>query len=105
VLAIAKRAPEDLGEEGADRLARRQFLVAPDALGNAPVDVVVERLLVERAFVPKGVVEAGAGDPGLPDQVATSTASSSNSRGLAIRDRPRRANTPASCNICCQAAL
>jgi hypothetical protein len=68
-LTIAERALDDFREEVADRLAWRQSFAAPDAVGNALVDVVVERLLIKRAFVAEGVVEAGAGDSRLLDQV------------------------------------
>ena len=46
----------------ADRFARRQCFAAPDAVGDALLDIVVERPLIERTLVPEGVVEAGAGD-------------------------------------------
>jgi hypothetical protein len=42
---------------------------APDAVCNALVDIVVQRLLIERALVAEGVVEAGAGYSRLLDQV------------------------------------
>src|SRR5258708_31841839 len=69
-LTIAKRALQNLREEVADRLSWRQPFAAPNAICNASVDIVVQRLLIERALVAKGVVEAGAGDARLLDQVA-----------------------------------
>ena len=70
----------NLVEERADHLDGRQLFQPRDPIPNRLRQVADERLAIQRPFIAKGVVKAGAGDPHPFRQVAD--------RGLAKALRP-----------------
>ena len=70
MLMVVERPPDDLGEEGANCLARCQRLAAADAIYDAILDVVIQRPLIERPLIAERVVETGACDPRFLDKIA-----------------------------------
>jgi hypothetical protein len=70
MLAVVERSADDLVEEGANCLARRQRLAAADTIYDAILDVAIQRPLIERPLIAERVIETGARDPRFLDEIA-----------------------------------
>jgi hypothetical protein len=69
MLAVVNRTPDDLGEEGTDRLARRQRLAAPHTIYDAGFDVMIQRPLIKGPFITESIVKTGSRDPRFLDEI------------------------------------
>jgi hypothetical protein len=95
MFAICQRPLEDLGEEGADRLAWRQLRTAPQAIRNTVVDIAVLCLAIEGTLRSKKGYRIDLPDnraaPTIPpsaDSITTATSWPSGNRSLISRGLP-----------------
>src|SRR5271155_3485212 len=66
--SLSERFHEFL-KKSLDRPERRQGLATSNSVDDAFLDIVIQRLLVERALIAKRVVEAGRGNAGMRHEV------------------------------------
>jgi hypothetical protein len=82
VLRIRHRTLHDLAKERLERDPRSKGRIAPQALAQAALDVMLEHPVIQTAFIAEGVVQACAGNPHAFGQIAR------RSRPIATRPEP-----------------